>query len=131
MKTQISMPSLALLAVLCLTLTALPASADTLYDNGPMNGNTNAWTISSGFSVSDSFRVLDTRKVEEMIIGVWLLPGDSVTSVQFDLGSTPFGTDIFSGVLMASGFTDLGTNGFGFDLQLAGFSPPGMSLLVG
>ena len=33
---------------------ALPQSG-TLYDNGPYNGTTDAWTINFGLSVSDSF----------------------------------------------------------------------------
>lgn len=37
----------------------MPASPQdqTLYDNGPYNGTTDAWSINSGFSVSDSFTV--------------------------------------------------------------------------
>ena len=52
MKMRIA--SLSLLA-LCLTLAAVPAMADTVYDNGPINGNTDAWTINFGFIVSDTF----------------------------------------------------------------------------
>ncbi len=49
--------SLVLLTICCLMLVVAPAMADTLYNNGPYNGTTDAWTINFGFSVSDSFTV--------------------------------------------------------------------------
>jgi hypothetical protein len=48
--------SFSLLTVLCVMLAVAPAMADIIYDNGPINGTTDAWTISGGYySVSDSF----------------------------------------------------------------------------
>ncbi len=52
MKLRIA--ALSLLA-LCLTLAPLPAMAADLYDNGPINGNTDAWIMNYGFAVSDTF----------------------------------------------------------------------------
>ena len=100
---------------------------DTLYSNGPINGTTDAWTINFGFSVSDSFGLAADPKVRNLHMGVWLTPGDSlaspsVTSVQMDIGTTAFGIDIFSGVINASGSTDLGINQFGYDLQQVDFT---------
>ena len=48
---------MAWLAILCLALWAIPASAQCCwtYDNGPLNGTTDAWTINFGFTVSDSY----------------------------------------------------------------------------
>ena len=48
------------LSLLALTLAAVPAMAQTVYNNGPINGNTDAWTINFGFVVSDTFNVLTT-----------------------------------------------------------------------
>lgn len=39
------------------TLLALPAAAQIVYENGPINGNTDAWTINFGFVVADSFTI--------------------------------------------------------------------------
>ena len=50
MKTQI-----ASLAILCLALAAVPASAQVLYDDGPINGTVDAWTINFGFVIGDTF----------------------------------------------------------------------------
>jgi hypothetical protein len=46
-----------LLLVFCLILAAVPAIAQTVYSNGPINGNTDAWTFNFGFIVSDTFNV--------------------------------------------------------------------------
>ena len=117
------------LTIVCLLLAVAPTMADTtLYSNGPINGTTDAWTINSGFSVSDSFTLGSDPKVRDLHIGVWLFPGDtlssqpSVTSVQMDLGTMPFGTDVSSGVILATGFTDLGINQLGFDVQQIDFT---------
>jgi hypothetical protein len=43
--------------VLCLALWVLPASAQVVYENGPINGETDAWVINNGYFVSDTFTV--------------------------------------------------------------------------
>ena len=40
------------LAIFCFALVTMPARA---YDNGPINGTTDAWTINFGYIVSDSY----------------------------------------------------------------------------
>jgi hypothetical protein len=46
----------ALFLVLALCLVSLPAVAQVdLYDDGPTDGTTDAWTINFGFAVSDQF----------------------------------------------------------------------------
>ncbi len=46
-----------LLTVSFLALAASPAFAQQdLYNNGPINGTTDAWTINFGYVVSDNFR---------------------------------------------------------------------------
>ena len=114
--------SLSLLTILCLMIAAAPAMADQiLYDNGPINGTTNAWTINSGFAVSDSFTLNDFFTyywfVNDLYFGVWLVQGDTVTSVQMDIGTSPFGTNVLSVVRNPTGSTDLGINQYGYDIQ--------------
>ena len=47
---------IALLAILCLALALVPAWAQNWsYDNGPINGTTDAWTINFGYIVSDTY----------------------------------------------------------------------------
>jgi hypothetical protein len=83
---------------LCVTLAAVPAMAD-IYDNGPIKGNTDAWTINSGFVVSDSFTT-SGGTVGGLQFGAWLLPGDTLTSAEVSITSQEFGgTTFFDGTV--------------------------------
>jgi PEP-CTERM motif len=116
MKTQISIASFALLAVICLTLAALPASADTLYDNGPVNGNANGWAINFGSVVSDSFTAPSGSTVTGFALYVWELPGDTMTSVEWSLTSQANdGTVYGSGTALVTD-TFVSVNQYGYDL---------------
>lgn len=118
------------------------ADPQILYSNGPINGTTNGWEIDmfSGFSVSDSFVLpyayCPPLKIEDLHIGVWMPPGDFLMSIQVDIDGVPFGRGMFSEMLPASGFTDLGINQQGFDVQQVDFNlnpiflPPGMYWLT-
>ena len=74
------------LAILCLALAAVPAFAD--YDNGPINGTTDAWTINFGYIVSDTFTNSGST-VAGFRFGVWEFPGDSMFSVLWTITSAP------------------------------------------
>jgi hypothetical protein len=115
--------SLSFFIILCLALAVAPVMASTLYSNGPINGTTDAWQINFDYSVSDSFSTYGSNiRISGLDIGVWLFPGDSVSSVQMDLGRSPFGGDVFTGVLNATSHIDLGYNQYGYDLQQINFS---------
>ena len=114
---------IALLTIACLVLAVAPAMADTLYSNGPVNGTVDGWTINFGFSVTNSFTCSSQDcSVEDFHIGVWLTQGDSLTSVEMQLGSSSFGNQYTDQVLNATGHTNLGTNQFGLDVQIVDFS---------
>ena len=105
-------PSFCLLTVCCLLLAVAPAMADTLYNNGPYNGNIDAWSIDYGFAVSDSFMVPHGSIIEDFHLAYWTAVRNQRTSVDMAFGSTSFGgTYNTYGV---SGSTLLGTNNFGF-----------------
>ena len=90
MKTlsQIRISALSLLVVLCLTLATLPASAQVLYDNGPINGNSNGWGIGAGDTVSDSINLNSSRSnVYSFEVGLWISPGDVLSSVDWSFTS--------------------------------------------
>jgi hypothetical protein len=92
--------SLSLLA-LCLMLAAVPAVAGTLYENGPINGTVDAWTINFGFGVADTFTISGGNStITGMSFGAWLLPGDTLQSVEVSITSQPFsGTTYFDGIM--------------------------------
>jgi PEP-CTERM motif len=121
MKTQICIASLLLLTVLCLMLAVAPAMAGTLYSNGPYNGNTAAWGIGGNHVVTDSTNLNSSRSnVYGIDFVYWdASESDLLTTVDMSFGSTPFGTDIFSGTLTGATNTFLGTNEFGYNLYQA------------
>ena len=109
----------ALLAILCLTLAAIPAVAQWSYDNGPINGNTDAWTINFGYIVSDTF-VAGGSGVTNFSFGVWEYPGDVMSSVDWSITSgensgTVFGSGTASGKYLTDTFVS--TNSYGYDID--------------
>jgi hypothetical protein len=96
MKLSLSMLATACALALVL-LGGAPARAQLVYDNGPINGTIDAFTINSGFVVSDSFAVSSPTTLTGAQIGLWLNPGDSPTSVDWSIGTSTFGSDISSG----------------------------------
>ncbi|HEV3254482.1 MAG TPA: PEP-CTERM sorting domain-containing protein [Candidatus Acidoferrales bacterium] len=110
------------ISVLVAAASAVPAKADVLiYDNGPINGNIDAWTINFGYVVSDSFTAFMTTSLTSVTIGVWALPGDGgLGQVDWSIGSTFFGNDYSSGTSSATN-TFVGTNSYGFDLYESTF----------
>ena len=84
---KLRLASLSLLAS-CLMLSAVPAASQVVYSNGPINGNTDAWTINFGFVISDTFNVARQRyHVTGASFGMWLFPGDTLTSAELSITS--------------------------------------------
>jgi len=111
---------IAVLTVACLALATMPAWAQWSYDNGPINGTTDAWTINFGYVVSHTF-VAGGSNVTGFSFGVWEFPGDVMTSVQWSITSEENdGTLYGSGTASGSSLTDkfISTNQFGFDIDL-------------
>jgi len=106
---------IAVLLALCLTLAAVPAMAQTVYTNGPINGNTDAWAINFGFITSDTFNVASNNTtITGGSFGIWLFPGDTLTSAELSITSSEFGgTSYFDQTVS---FTSEGCqgNGHGF-----------------
>ena len=109
---------MAFLTILCLALVALPAWAD--YDNGPINGTTDAWTINFGYIVSDTFSPASSTTISGFDFGVWEFPGDTMTSVDWSITSGEnSGTVYGSGTASGSNLTDkfISTNQYGYDID--------------
>jgi len=113
-------PHIASLTLLCLAL-MLPASAQVLYDNGPINGTTDAWTINYGYIVGDTFTLLNNSTVTGFNFGLWEFPGDVLSSVQWSVSSEfpPSGTIYGSGTASGSNLTDqfISVNQYGYDID--------------
>jgi hypothetical protein len=101
------------LAILVLALASIPAAA---YDNGPINGTTDAWTINFGYIVSDTF----TGAVNGFRFGAWEFPGDTMTSVDWSItsgenGGTVYGSGTASGASLTDRF--ISTNQYGYNID--------------
>jgi uncharacterized repeat protein (TIGR03803 family) len=87
------------------------------YDNGPTNGNTDAWTINFGFIVSDSFNVAGgNATVTGMSFAAWMAPGDVLSTVEVSITSgINGGTSYFDQIV---NFTQSGctNNEFGYNV---------------
>jgi archaellum component FlaF (FlaF/FlaG flagellin family) len=128
---KLRIATLSLLA-LCLTLAVVPAMAQTVYDNGPVNGNTDAWTINFGFVVSDTFTVANNgTQITGFSMYDWLFPGDTLTSAEVTITSGENGgTSYFDQVV---NFTQsaCSSNTFGFNVCLESSSFNGPTLNSG
>jgi len=124
--------------LLFLWLLVVPAMGQSLYDNGPVNGNTDAWTINFGFVVSDSFiNSSGNNTFSGFEFWAWVFPGDSITSVDLEIGTAPGDSSLFADTTIA--LAQVGSclsNNFGFDVceyegTFAGtILPPGGPLWV-
>ncbi len=118
---------LASLPLLCLLLMAIPAAAqNVVYDNGPVNGQEVAWTINFGFIVTNSFTISNgASNINGMDFWAWLFPGDTMTSVEIQIGDGAFGNNLMDLTVDVSA-SDCFTNQFGYNvcMESANFSGP-------
>ena len=78
--------------VLFLAICVIPSFAQVLYENGPINGQTDAWTINFGFIISDTFTISgQASQVGGMSFGAWLTPGDTLESTELIISSQEVG----------------------------------------
>ena len=114
--------SLSLLTICCLILAVAPAMAQNrdLYDNGPFNGTTDAWTINFGFTVSDSYILDPNHSVNDFHFVYWDASStDILTSVDWCTSGAPLCTPNATWGAGGAGTVSnvfLGTNQYGYSL---------------
>jgi hypothetical protein len=124
---------LSLATILCL-MTA-PASADILWNNGPINGTLTGYGINLGSQVADSFLLLSDSTLTGANFGVWAFPGDVPSTVDWSIwnGGGPGGggskIDFGTGASLTN--LDDGLSAFGFQLWTSSFSMPSIALGAG
>jgi hypothetical protein len=118
--------ALALIAI----CSATQARAGIVYSNGPINGTLDALGIyadpfSGSNQISDSFFVADnyTQLSGAQNVGLWVTSGETLTSVDWSIGTFQFGNDIASGTAAITS-TSFGTASI-FDVYAASFSLSG------
>ena len=123
---------IASLTLLLLALVAIPAMADNVYDNGPINGTTDGWTINFGFVVSDTFNVSGAgATITGLNFGAWLFEGDTLESAEVSITSQENGgTSYFDQVV---NFTQSGCvgNQYGYNVCTESSTFSGPSLAAG
>jgi hypothetical protein len=110
----------AVLVVFLLPLGAAPATAQVLYDNGPINGTVDAWTINFGYIVSDTFTLLNNSTVTGFDAGMWEFPGDTLVSLDWSMTSQEFGGTLYaSGTASGKNLTDtfISLNQYGYNID--------------
>jgi hypothetical protein len=123
---------LASLLLLAFSL-ALPteAHAGVLYQNGPVNGIcdiqnclVDAWTVNFGFAVSDTFTMASNSTITGANFAFWMSPGDTLTSLDWEVGTVQFSNDIASGTASGANLTQtfMFTNQYGYDINLISIS---------
>jgi hypothetical protein len=108
---------LASLTVACLTLVAIPAIAQQdLYDNGPVNGQVDAWIINSGYAVSETFHLSNSATPQSLSFWAWVDPGDLAISVELAIGDTGYFSNNLDDELVSLTQSNCFTNNLGFDV---------------
>jgi hypothetical protein len=103
--------------VVCLTLAAVPAAAQTLYSNGPTNGNTDAWPINFGYTVSDTFNVSANSNITGATFAMWLFPlGDTLESANLSITSDEYGGTTYYNQTVNFYQSGCVTNSYGYDV---------------
>ncbi len=101
-----------------------------IYENGPINGGFNAWTVNQGFVVSDAFVVSNGgSNINGFSFGAWLMQGDVLTSAEVSITSSEFGGTSFFDQSLDFTQSNCYTNDFGFTIctETASFSGPTLS----
>jgi hypothetical protein len=94
MTTQHRIGSLSTFTILCLVLSA-PVFAQV---NGPPNGTIGAYFIDAGNAVSDSFVATTSFFTTGFVFAEWVPAGATPLTVDWSVGTSPFGSDIGSGI---------------------------------
>ena len=117
--------SFSLFTILCLALTGFAQT--TIFSEGPIDGYDNAMLITGPDNLNFQGTVLDTSNgfvairygtPTQLEFGEWIATGFTPSSIDYELGSTAFGTNLGSGtVAQNSGNSHfLFTNTFGWDV---------------
>jgi hypothetical protein len=110
------------------------ANALELYSNGAPNGNTESELISVTNQVTNSF-VLSQDSILQQVanIGIWVKTGDTPQTVSWSIGTSEFGTDLFSGtdVQLTNTYVKQITIDPGHDLYSSSISLGSLQLATG
>jgi hypothetical protein len=118
-----------------LMLGSASAGATTLYSDGPVNGQVDAWTINFGYQVADSFTLSGASKLTGVDFAAWNFPGETTSNVDWAILSGEPGvggtTTLASGTGAAVSDSFLFTNQYGYNIFSDSFALPNINLGAG
>ena len=132
MKIKIGISAVCLLALafVCASVPAL--AAPVVYDNsGSGTYTTNAWSIFGTDSVTDSFTLSTSMTVEGANFYAWFFPGDTLTSVTWEITDSAYGTVLASGTASGGSETQVATAFGYYSIEEESISIPGVALAAG
>jgi hypothetical protein len=121
MKTRPLLAGLAFAVAILSTTFQAQAAVSIAYSNGATNGTLSPYPINNEFSVSDSFTLADSAKLNGASVGIWTRTGDYLTSVDWAITSTAFGSVLASGTASSITNTYFGTFLGLYDINDASF----------
>src|SRR5271157_485802 len=87
-----------------------PFDSGPIYENGPINGTTDGWTLNNGFVVSNTFTAPGGGNGPSgLTFGAWTFPGDVLQTVEITITSSEFGGTVYSDQVLS--FTQSGCSG--------------------
>jgi hypothetical protein len=108
MKTKLRIARLSLLTILWLALTVSAFAGPTIFSEGPIDGFDNALFITGplypGFlgvaqDISNGFVATSSATPTALEYGLWLTTGVLPSTISYEIGTTPFGTQLGSGTV--------------------------------
>jgi hypothetical protein len=129
------------LTILCFALSA-PAFAGTIFSEGPLDGNDNAFFITgpnnpnflgSFQDISNGFVAAASGTPNSLSFGLWIGTGLVPSTISYEIGTSAFGTDLGSGTVALNSSTNTFefTNGLGFDIYSVSISVTSAAMTAG
>ncbi len=118
-----------LLTLLGVVVAGAPATAGTLYSNGPLDDDADAWEINFGYVVSDTFTLTTHATVTGFQFNAWLFPGDLLQTAEVSITSSEFGGTTYFDQTVAFVQSQCSVNAYGYNvcLESGNFSGPSLN----
>ena len=127
MKMQLRISRLSLLTILCFALTVSAFAGSTIFSEGPIDGFDNGLFITGPLyqnvagsfqDISNGFVAASSATPTTLEYGLWLGVGDLPTTISYEIGTTPFGTQLGSGTVALSSSNYVAGPGNTFDVTI-------------
>jgi hypothetical protein len=115
------------LALACLAFAIVPAAAQVVYNDGPINGNVDAWEINFSYITADSFTVsTSSATLTGLSFGAWLAPGDVLQMAEVWITSEALGGTTYFDQVVSFNQSGCVANQYGYNVctEFGSFNGP-------